>query len=264
MYQLGTAAPGKNKLIMNPFNGVFFACAAFFICLLVLSTIWARKQSEATKTRVFVIVCLISFASFFVYKYFLSIDVEYDQVAYAEMGGFNWWGELPLHACNINMLLIPLAVLLNITPLKGFGFFVGTLGAGFAIAIPAVGFSGYSILLPRMIGFYFTHFMIVIEAIALVTWGFYKPKFRDIPYILLMVVGIALIIFVIVTVIRKTGLNPHANYFYLMETEGNALLDIFYKWIPMPFFYLLPALGILLVYMLIVTTPFAIFGKIFK
>ena len=208
------------------------------------------------------VICLLSFASFFVYKYFLSIDTEYDQVAYAEMGGFNWWGELPLHVCNINMLMIPLAVLFNITPMKSFGFFLGTLGASFALAMPGVGFSGYSILMPRMIGFYFTHFMIVIEALALVTWGFYKPRFRDIPYTLLMVIGVACIIFVIVTVIRKTGLNPRANYFFLMETEGISLLDKFRSWIPVPFFYLLPAIGILLVYMLVVTTPFEIISRI--
>ena len=264
MYQLGTAAPEKDKMIMEPFNGVFFGCVAIFVFLLILSTIWARRQSEATRKTVFIIICLLSFASFFVYKYFLSIDTEYDQVAYAEMGGFNWWGELPLHVCNVNMLLIPLAVLLDITPMKSFGFFVGTLGAGFAICMPAVGFSGYSILMPRMIGFYFTHFMIIVEAIALVTWGFYRPRFRDIPYALLMVIGIAAVIFVIVTLIRKTGLNPRANYFYLMETEGISLLNVFYQWIQLPFFYLLPAIGILSVYMLAVTALFEIFGKIIK
>ena len=52
MYQLGTAAPEKDKMIMEPFNGVFFGCVAIFVFLLILSTIWARRQSEATRKTV--------------------------------------------------------------------------------------------------------------------------------------------------------------------------------------------------------------------
>ncbi|MBQ1619814.1 MAG: hypothetical protein II094_02350, partial [Oscillospiraceae bacterium] len=48
------------------------------------------------------------------------------------------------------------------------------------------------------------------------------------------------------------------NYFYAVETEGNFLLEIFHKWIPYPFLYLLPGVGILVAYMLVFTIPFAI------
>ena len=43
-----------------------------------------------------------------------------------------------------------------------------------------------------------------------------------------------------------------------METEGNFLLEIFHNWIPLPYLYLLPSILILLPYMLLVTTPFAL------
>lgn len=47
-----------------------------------------------------------------------------------------------------------------------------------------------------------------------------------------------------------------------METEGNFLLEIFHRWIPVPFLYLLPCTLILGVYMLLVTTPFAIADRL--
>ena len=43
-----------------------------------------------------------------------------------------------------------------------------------------------------------------------------------------------------------------------METEGNPILEIFYRLIPVPYLYLLPCMGILCPYMLLVTLPFAL------
>ena len=164
--------------IMHPFNGVFFACFALFLLLLVLAGVCLRGKSERTKKTVLVTACVLTLLGFFVYKYFLSIDAEFNE-ATAAMGGFNWWGELPLQLCNINMILIPIAVLTNRRALMSFAFFVGPLGALMALVMPGTGFDGYSILLPRMLGYYGTHFMVIIEALALAVFGLYRPRFRD-------------------------------------------------------------------------------------
>ena len=174
------------------------------------------------------------------------------------MGGFNWWGELPLHLCNINMILIPIAVLRRSRPLMCFCFFVAPLGALMALLMPGNGFDGYSLLLPRMLGYYGTHFMIVIEGLAIVCFGLYRPKFRDLPRTVLAALLITLVIFGINMLLRWSGLHPKANYFFSVETEGNFLLEIFYKWIPVPFLYLMPAVLILTPYMALITAPFAI------
>ena len=171
------------------------------------------------------------------------------------MGGFNWWGELPLHLCNINMILIPIAVWKKSRPLACFCFFVGPLGALMALAMPGNGFDGYSLLLPRMLGYYGTHFMIVIEGWALYTFGLFRPRLRDLPRAILAVFAIAFIIFLFNMLLRWTGLHPKANYFYSVETEGNFLLEIFHRWIPIPFLYLIPSIGILAVYVLAITLP---------
>ena len=67
---------------------------------------------------------------------------------------------------------------------------------------------------------------------------------------------LALAVFGINILLRTTGLHPKANYFYSVETEGNALLDIFYRLIPVPFLYLLPSILILMAYSGLVTLLF--------
>lgn len=107
-----------------------------------------------------------------------------------------------------------------------------------------------------MLGYYATHFMVVIEGLALVTFGMFRPKFRDLPRAILAALLIAFSIFCFNMLLRWTGLHPKANYFFSVETEGNPLLEIFYGWIPVPFLYLMPSIVILGVYMLAVTLPF--------
>jgi uncharacterized membrane protein YwaF len=242
---------------MHPFNGVFFAYFALFLLLLALTGLILRGKSERTKKTVLVAACVLTLIGFFVYKYFLSIDAEFNE-ATAAMGGFNWWGELPLQLCNINMILIPIAVLTNRRPLMSFCFFVGPLGALMALVMPGTGFDGYSILLPRMLGYYGTHFMVIIEALALAVFGLYRPRFRDLPGTIAALLAVSLAVFGVNALLRVSGLHPKANYFFSMETEGNPVLELFYRFVPYPYLYELPCFLILIPYMLIITAGFAL------
>ena len=246
--------------IMSPFNHLFLVCFAVFILLLVFFSLLLRNKSTETKSAILVTACIVTLIGFFFYKYYLSLDGEYNVIT-ADMGGFNWWGELPLQLCNINMILIPIAVLKKSRPLQCFCFFVAPLGALMALIMPANGFDGYSLLLPRMLGYYGTHFMIVIEGIALVSFGLYRPKFRDLPRAVVTALPISFGIFLFNLLLRHSGLHPKANYFFSVETEGNVLLELFHSWIPVPYLYLLPSIGILGAYMLVITIPFALLER---
>ena len=246
---------------MRPFNGVFCVASAAFLLLLIASSCILHGKDVRIRKKVIVGFSLFTLIGFFVYKGALSVDREYD-VLMSEMGGFNWWGELPLHLCNINMILIPVAVIWNKRSLMSFAFFVGPLGAMMALIMPGAGFDGYSLLLPRMLGYYGTHFAIVVAALALATFGLYRPRFRDLPWTVLTILAIAIVVFGINMLLRATGLHPRANYFYSVETEGNPLLNLFYSWIPAPFLYLLPAIGMLVGYMALVMLVFTVIQRI--
>ena len=241
--------------IMRPFNTLFLIVFAAFLALLILASLLLRGKSEKAKRTVLVAACLVTLVGYFLYKYLLSLDADYNIIT-ANMGGFNWWGELPLQLCNINMLLIPVAVLKKNRAMMSFCFFVGPLGALMALIMPGNGFDGYSLLLPRMLGYYGTHFMIFIEGLALVTFGLYRPRLRDLPGTVLTILLISLAIFVINLLLRWSGLHPKANYFFSVETEGNFLLELFHRLLPFPYLYLLPSLCILVPYMLLIALPF--------
>ena len=241
--------------IMRPFNTLFLIVFAAFLALLVIASLLLRGKSDKAKTTVLVAACLVTFVGYFIYKYMLSLDADYNVIT-ANMGGFNWWGELPLQLCNINMLLIPVAVLKKNRAMMSFSFFVGPLGALMALIMPGNGFNGYSLLLPRMLGYYGTHFMIFIEGLALACFGLYRPRLRDLPRTVLTILLISLTVFVIDLLLRWSGLHPKANYFFAVETEGNFLLERFHRLLPYPYLFLMPSLLILLPYMLLVTLPF--------
>jgi len=245
--------PEKEKLILKPFNKIFFALLFFFASLLIVSSILLARTSIKTRETVLLVVSVITFLEFFVYKYFLSIDKEYSEI-YADTGGFNIWGEFPIQLCNINMIFIPVAILTHSKPLMAFAFFVGPLGAFMAVAMPCRGFEKYSILLPRMIGFYSNHFMIIIESLALVTFGLYRPIYPDVPRVVIILFFVSLGVYLINMILRKTGLHPRANYFYNIETDGNPVLDMFWKWIPHPFLYQLPCIVVLAAYVFVIMT----------
>lgn len=247
--------PNSEFWIMKPLNPLFLAVFAAFLLLLVFASVLLRGRSERTRSLVLIAACVVTLIGFVIYKYFLSLDSDYNLIT-AGMGGFNWWGELPLQLCNINMLLIPIAVLKKSRPLMCFSFFLGPLGALMALLMPGNGFDGYSLLLPRMLGYYGTHFMVVIEGLALASFGLFRPRFRDLPKAALAVLGIAFAVFLFNLLLRWTGLHPKANYFFSVETEGNFLLELFHSWLPFPFLYLIPSFGILIPYMLLVTIPF--------
>lgn len=239
-------------MIIQPFNALFCAIFALALTALIISSLALRRKSESTRRHVLIIASGLTFIGFIAYKIALSRDAEFDALT----GGFNWWGELPLQLCNINMLLLPIAVATNKRPLLSFCFFVGALGATMALVMPGIGFEGYSILLPRMLGYYGTHIAIMIEALALVTFGLYQPEMRDLPWTALALLVIALVIFGINRVLRISGLHPNANYFFVEDAEGNPLLKFFHGWIPYPFLYLLPCFGILGAYMAAVMVVF--------
>ena len=129
----------------------------------------------------------------------------------------------------------------------GFSFFVAPLGALMALLFPEPLFSGFSLFLPRISGYYVTHALLVVCGLSLATLGFYRPDPKDIPRILktfgLLAVGAHLI-----NLLLRLTLCPEANYFFTYGAEI-GVLKLFWRIIPAPLLYGLPAPLILAGYM---------------
>ena len=135
--------------------------------------------------------------------------------------------------------------------LKLFGSVTGPLGAFFALSFPDPLFSNLSILLPRCIGFYFTHINILVIGILLMTLGLAELEFKNLGKMFLTALILSVSIHVLNSIFVYSGINEKMNYFYTMHDAGVSILKMFYDFIPIKFLYLIPAVPILLVYSLI-------------
>lgn len=166
-------------MIIRPFNAAYLLLLAFAAGAVVLLWALLRGRSERCRAAVLIALCAVNIIGFFVYKGFLSRDVQFLQAS--GLDRFNWFNELPLQLCNINMFLIPIGILTHRRSLLGFAFFVAPLGALMALVFPEAPFVGYSLWLPRMLGYYITHMLILICGFSLTTLGFYRPRLKDLP-----------------------------------------------------------------------------------
>ncbi|MGN1473183.1 MAG: hypothetical protein ACI4WZ_03840 [Eubacteriales bacterium] len=247
-------------MIVRPFNLPHIALLLLAAGCIILLPYFFRDWTEKKRKAILVGLCLLNILAFFLYKICLSKDTEFLSVSGIDR--FNWFNELPLQLCNINMFLIPIGLLTNRRSLLGFSFYIAPLGAVMALLFPEPAFSGYSLLTPRIFGFYFTHLLILICSISLATLRLYRPKLTDLPGILLTLLCIAFAAFGCNLILRAT-VCPFANYFFTFPADI-SILNLFWSWLPVPFLYLLPAIGILLAYMALISFLFYLPGLVRK
>lgn len=255
----------KNELIISPFNLTFTVTFLILIAVFLLVRGYVAGRGEKTAKTAVVIMSAVTLAIYIVYKALLAKDGEYSDIL-VENGllPFNKFNELPIHLCNINIFVVPAAAVTGKRSLKSFGFFLAPLGAMMALLMPSVGFSGYSLLLPRIWGYYLTHMIIVLLGLSLYSFGLYRPRIKDVPGMTLALVVLSFCAFVVNVVFRRTGLSGTANYFYTYDPEGNPILGILYRLIPVRYVYVLPCIIILALYVLLVFGVLKLQNKIGK
>lgn len=239
-------------MIIRPFNPVFFGLLA--VIVLSLAGIRRFGKTHTLRQRQWLLIGLsaANLVLFFVYKGCLSVDREF--LVLSGLERFNWFSELPLHLCNINLFLIPLGVLTRRRSLLGFSFYVAPLGAAMALLFPEASFTGFSLFTPRILGFYLTHALLIVCGLALALLDFYRPVPRDYPGVVGTFVLLALGAHLVNILLRAT-VCPGANYFFTFGADV-SILNLFWRFIPRPFFYELPSLLILLGYMGLVQLVF--------
>lgn len=249
-------------MILKMGNAVYFGVLLTVALLVLFLSLLLKNKSVRTKRTVLLTICAVNFIIFIAYKVWLSMDAPYSVILQeAGRGAFNWFNELPLALCNINVMLIPAAILTKKRALLSFCFYVAPLGALMAMLMPSLGFNGYSLLLPRMLGFFLTHGCLVILGLCLGTTGLYVPRYRDLPLACVMLVVISILVHCVNLLFVRWGLSASVNYFFTMDPEGIFLLELFWSWLPKRYLYLLPALAILIPYMALLTALFRGFGK---
>ena len=96
---------------IKAFNGVYWLLIVLIVGGIIVIAKLFRNQSLSVRKKVMVWLCSVMIVLFFLYKIALSLDAEFLVINGIEK--FDWWSELPLQLCNINMFLILYAVIFD-------------------------------------------------------------------------------------------------------------------------------------------------------
>jgi len=201
-----------------------------FVLIAVLALTLRKDEDKAAK--VMTILAVINLVYFCFYKIMLSRDPVYRHQ-------FFWMNELPLNLCNICSILIIFAIRTRKSYLMGFCYTFGLVGCFLALLVPDPDFINVPFLTPMGYGFWITHHFLFVLLVSLVGTGLYKPRYKDYPKILLVMLVLFFAVFGINVLFRKISGFP-VNYMYTFGLPGNAIMEFMYKLFPVYPFYIMP------------------------
>ena len=240
---------------MEPFSLTYNIFMIIHIVLVFVVIAVLRTKRKETARKVVLLIYFVLLAVLIIYKLLYPLDKEFMQDYATYWGPYTIFNELPLNPCNIVLLLIPFAILYNNRDLLSFCYYMGFLSPTLALVLPQIGYHGYSLFTLHMYGYYFCHFMGVAIPFFIYFLGIYKPCLKDVFRSSIVLTVIAFAVFGIDILLRITKVCPFSNYFYCMDPEGNPILELFYKWIPVPGLYLISTLLIYVPFSILFTIP---------
>ncbi len=168
---------------------------------------------------------------------------------------FNVWSYLPLDLCGINLFVCLFAALLRKKALYSFLYFIACPGATLALLLPNAPFLNCNLFEPVTFIFYLQHSLLAVFPILLIFSERFHPQLSDawrnagvFAISCAIMYGIDKLIFLL------TG--APVNYFFVVRSPGNPVLDYLWRLNPREFVYALPCLLVLTVINMLMCLPF--------
>ena len=211
-----------------------------------------KKRDENRKRAILLLVCCTNALLYLVYKIVQAHDPGY---------GFSIFMNLPLHFCNINLILLPVSILLKSKYLMAYQFYFGTVLAALALVTVDPAFRSKPLLEFTCLFYFYYHSALAVIPILLVKHRLYTPSFRAVWQPSLILVCLTFVMHMVNVAFRATGIASEANYFFTYGLRGDPFTEVFWSVMPYEFFFLLPALLLFAPYIFVTTIPFHIAEK---
>lgn len=170
------------------------------------------------------------------------------------------WGSpyeyLPLHLCSLNALVLPVAVFTRNKVLSNL-LLLWSLGAIMALVVNTAQ-ANYEIFSPTFFFYFFPHLLEFGIPILLFRLGLAEKDVKCIASTLLITLCAYTLIhlgnvllnhyFITNEICNPSGAIVQVNYMYSLRPE-NPVLALFWSWLPRPYFYMLPVILIVLIYL---------------
>ena len=238
--------------MIEPFN---LSWIILTILQFTIPFILASRYKDKTRDEKLRFLFYLSSATailWLIYKIGLSIDPEYPS--------FNFWNELPFHACNTTIILGILASRFDKKTIMAYCFFVGVPCAFLSLLMPDLDFVRLPILSIRAIGYYGTHALIIVMGLLFALFGLFKINYKSAAKSIGFFVVMSTLIHVVNIILRLT-VFPDASYYYTFGFDENTILRALYRFIPVPLLYMVPIFFIALIIVWVETFIIRFVGK---
>lgn len=172
------------------------------------------------------------------------------------------WEYLPLHLCSLNALVLPIAVFSKNKMLSNL-LLLWSLGAVMALVVNSAQ-AGFEVFSSIFFFYFFPHLLEFGIPILLFVLGHVKKELKYIASTILITFIACVVIhfanvglndyFAAHNILTPAGNLVTVNYMYTLRPE-NPVLALFWSLIPYPFWYLMPVLAIIAVYLGLVYLP---------
>jgi len=240
-------------MIIEPFNMPHILTMTLMpVFVFITLELVFRKCNENRKRNMLLLICCFNALLYLAYKIVQAHDPDYN---------FSIFTNLPLHFCNINLILLPLSILLKNKHLMAYQFYFGTVLAALALATVDPAFRSKPLLEFTCLFYFYYHSALTVIPVLLVKHKLYTPSFRNVWQPSLLLILITFTMHMVNVVFRATGLASESNYFFTYGLRGDFFTELFWRILPYEFFFLLPALLLFAPFILITTLPFHIAAK---
>lgn len=235
-----------NYIALEYFSIQHFAMLLYIPLIVVAFYFIFRHRSERTKNIALLSLSFVNALLFIIYKFAMFRNFDNLEIL----------NELPLQLCNLNLILIPIALITKNKVLMSYLYYIGMIAALCAIFFFDSRFEGYNMVSYIMFVYFFYHSVLVATPLLSVLLGLYTPEKSYILKAILLLVIMATIMLGFNLLLRVTGLCKISNYFYTMGMPGNPILDLLMSIIPIPLVYYFPMAPILYGYDYLIAMPF--------
>ncbi|MDR1807050.1 MAG: YwaF family protein [Propionibacteriaceae bacterium] len=216
-----------------PFNGPWFGFLGVMALIGLALHFLLRRRPPLLRRRVLAAVAAANVVLYTTFTFNSILDPNVPEVVLLQ--------NLPFHLCNLVAWgLIPAYLFDWGRPtawLRAFCFYPGVLSGLLTLTSPVPVYIGHPVFSLPSIGFYGVHSMNAILGVLLATLGLYTPRYRDafraVGHLLLLATAILPL-----DLAFRAWLDPNANYFYLFNPEGAAILIALHNLVPIPYVYM--------------------------
>ena len=220
-------------MLLSVFSPLWFILFGADAVLVVVFTCLLKGSDIRFKTKVLLVLAIFNLLYWVFYKVMLACDPTFY---------FQLPLELPFHLCNLNSMLMIVALLTKKPGVLNFCYCFGIFGAFLALLSPDPEFVNIGLFTSvRGYGYWLYHHILIVQSILLVTTGFYRPGYKEVPKSFLILLMLYFGMYIINVVLRKLTGYP-VNYLYTFGMPGNRALEMLYRIIPIYPLYLLSAL----------------------